>query len=169
MFQKLPNEQPELFLSRFLWNIEKPLLGLFATYQGNFFPDSLLTAILHFGRSLKMWNGMSLRKRREKDRVMDSNLGGCVDWTEGPGLANCCAAPAGDGVEDDGERLLNPKAGDGELSSASSSSESSMLSTSPALPFPVFSPNPPMNTDEEKEMLSGCSKSFTGLKLFTRR
>lgn len=100
---------------------------------------------------------------------MDSDRGACVDLTDGPGLMNCCGAPAGDEVEEDGERLLNPKAGDGELSSASSSSESSLPSASSALLSPVFSSNPPINADEEKEMLSGCSKSFTGLKLFTRR
>lgn len=92
-----------------------------------------------------------------------------MDLRDGPGLTNCCGALAEDEVEGDRECLLNPKAGDGELSSASSSSESSLPSTSSALLPPVFSSNPPINTGEEKEMLSGCSKSFTGLKLFTRR
>lgn len=91
-----------------------------------------------------------------------------MDLTDGRGLTNCCGAPDGDEVEE-GECLLNSKAGDGELSSASSSSESSLPSTLSALLPPVFSSNPPINTDEEKEMLSGCSKSFTGLKLFSRR
>lgn len=100
---------------------------------------------------------------------MDSDLGACMDLTDGPGLMNCCGAPAGDGAEEGRECLLNPKAGDGELSSASSSSESSLPSTSSVLLPPFFSSNPPINTDEEKEMLSSCSKSFTGLKLFTRR
>lgn len=100
---------------------------------------------------------------------MDSDLEACMDLTDGPGLTNCCRAPAGDEVEEDREYLLTPKADDGKLSSASSSSDSSLPSNSSALLPPAFSLNPPSTTEEEKEMLSGCSKSFTGLKLFTRR
>lgn len=91
-----------------------------------------------------------------------------MDLTDGVGLTNCCGAPSRDKVEEVRECLLNPIEGDGDLSFASSSSELSLPSTSSAL-LPVLSSNPPINIDEEKEMLSGCSKSFTGLKLFTRR
>lgn len=92
-----------------------------------------------------------------------------MDLTDGPGLtSHCGATPAKDEEEKERECLPNTKAGDGGLSSASSSSESSLPSTCSTL-LPVFSSNPPINIEEEKEMLSGCSKSFTGLKLFTRR
>lgn len=91
-----------------------------------------------------------------------------MDLTDGPGLTNCCGATTRDKEEKGRECLLDSNSGVGGLSSASSSSESSLHSTSSAL-LPVFLSNPPINTEEEKEMLSGCSKSFTGLKLFTRR
>lgn len=106
-------------------------------------------------------------RKLNKNRVMDTELGACMELTDGPDV-NCCGTPDSDEVEEDREYLLNPKAGDGELSSASSSSESSLPSISSAL-LPIFSSNAPNNPDEEKEMLSGGSKSFTGLKLFTRR
>lgn len=56
---------------------------------------------------------------------------------------------------------------DGEFSSGSSSSYSSSWASSTLQP--LASSSAPICMDEEKEVLSGCSKSFTGLKIFTRR
>lgn len=90
---------------------------------------------------------------------MDPDPGAHTDLGHGTELEAC------GGETEKGEG--NIKGGDGEFSSASSSSVSSVPSSS-ALP-PLFSSAPPLGVEEEKEMLSGCSKSFTGLKLFTRR
>ncbi len=103
--------------------------------------------------------------------VMDPDLGADTDLGHETGLEACGGATEeqrGD-TERQGEEegLLNIKGGDGEFSSASSSSNSS-LPPSSTVP-PVFSLSSPVCVEEEKEMLSGCSKSFTGLKLFTRR
>lgn len=74
------------------------------------------------------------------------------------------SAPEESRLEAETEGLLNVKASDGEFSSASSSSHSSLPST---LPPSTSSMSPPVFVEEEKE--TGCSKSFTGLKLFGRR
>ncbi|KAM9830519.1 diacylglycerol kinase zeta-like isoform 3-T5 [Syngnathus typhle] len=75
-------------------------------------------------------------------------------------LHDCfCKEKAGD--EDDS--LKDDR--DGGLSSSSSISSQRTCS-----PIPHSSPSlPPNCMEEEKEMLFGCSKSFTGLKLFKRR
>ncbi|XP_022615731.1 diacylglycerol kinase zeta-like isoform X2 [Seriola dumerili] len=86
---------------------------------------------------------------------MDLDLGTESDTGRGAGLEPC-----------DGG-LLDVKGDDGELSSESSSSNASLPSSS-TLPSTSSSP-PPVCVEEEKEVLTGCSKSFTGLKLFTRR
>ncbi|KAG7236085.1 hypothetical protein INR49_001366 [Caranx melampygus] len=63
--------------------------------------------------------------------------------------------------------LLDIKGDDGEFSSGSTSSNTSLRSSSSTLPPASASPTPD-NVEEEKEALTGCSKSFTGLKLFRR-
>ncbi|XP_073318460.1 diacylglycerol kinase zeta-like isoform X4 [Pagrus major] len=114
----------------------------------------------------------------EKMYVMDPDQGADTDLGHGAGLEACGGVPeeqrgeTGRGEEDEEEEeeeegLLNVKADYEEFSSASSSSNSSLPSSS-TLP-PVFSAAPPICVEEDKEMLSGCSKSFTGLKLFNRR
>lgn len=102
--------------------------------------------------------------------IMDPDPGADIDLRDGAGLEACGGAPEGswDEAEREGEWLLNVKGGDGAFSSASTSSDSSLPSSSSTRP-PVFSSVPPICAEDEKEMLSGCSKSFTGLKLFTRR
>lgn len=82
--------------------------------------------------------------------VMDPDLG--ADLSDGAEVEACGGAPQ------------REKSGDGAFSSASTSSDSSLPSSSSNLP-PVF----PVCVEEDKDLLSGCSKSFTGLKLFTRR
>ena len=111
--------------------------------------------------------------------VMDPDQGTDTDLEHGAGLEACGGAPeeqrgeTGRGEEEDEEEeeeeegLLNVKADYEEFSSASSSSNSSLPSSS-ALP-PVFYTAPPICVEDDKETLSGCSKSFTGLKLFNRR
>ncbi|XP_042368812.1 diacylglycerol kinase zeta isoform X2 [Plectropomus leopardus] len=95
---------------------------------------------------------------------MDSDLGSDADVGREAGLEACGGAPEKDMQETEREELLNVKEGDGEFSSASSSSNSSLPSSST---FPTYFPQ--ICVDEEKEVLTGCSKSFTGLKLFGRR
>ncbi|XP_074483063.1 diacylglycerol kinase zeta isoform X12 [Sebastes fasciatus] len=68
-------------------------------------------------------------------------------------------------TEIEGEILLNVT-GDREFSSASSSSNSSLPSSN--VPT-FFSSHPPTCVEEEKDTLTGCSKSLSGLKLFSRR
>lgn len=66
-------------------------------------------------------------------------------------------------AEGEGTCLQNVNVDDGDCNSASSSSSSlpSSFAPGPAL-LPLF-------CVEEEEIHSGCSKSFTGFKLFTRR
>ncbi|KAK5847960.1 hypothetical protein PBY51_017048 [Eleginops maclovinus] len=94
--------------------------------------------------------------------VMDSDLG--PDLGLGP---EACGAPdlQREDAEGDGSII---KGGDGEFSSASSSSISSLPSSSSTLPS-FFMSSPPICVEAEQEILTGCSKSFTGLKIFTRR
>lgn len=101
--------------------------------------------------------------------IMDPDLGADIDLRDGAGLEACGLAPEEnmDEAEREGEWLLNVKGGDGAFSSASTSSDSSLPSCSTR--SPVFSSGPPICVEDEKEMLSSCAKSFTGLKLFTRR
>ncbi|XP_078099841.1 diacylglycerol kinase zeta-like isoform X1 [Sander vitreus] len=101
---------------------------------------------------------------------MDSDLGADTHLGRGVGLEACGGAleQKREEPEREEEGSLNVKGGDGEFSSASSSSNSSLPSSSSTLP-PCFSSSHPICVEEEKEMLTGCSKSFTGLKLFTRR
>lgn len=106
---------------------------------------------------------------QEQIHVMDPDPGADTDLGHGAGLEACSGAPEekrGE-TETEEEGLLNVKGGDGEFSSASSSSNSSLPSSSTV--HLVFSSPSPIYLEEEREMLSGCSKSFTGLKLFTRR
>ena len=114
----------------------------------------------------------------EKMYVMDPDQGTDAEPEHGAGLEACGGAPeqqqgeTGRGGEDNGdeeeeEGLLNVKADYEEFSSASSSSNSSLPSSS-TFP-PAFSAAPPICVEEDKETLSGCSRSFTGLKLFNRR
>ncbi|KAK1876662.1 Portal protein [Dissostichus eleginoides] len=95
--------------------------------------------------------------------AMESDLG--ADLGPGP---EACGAPDPKSEDAEGEGSINLKGGDGEFSSASSSSNSSLPSSSSTLPSFFTSP-PPICVEEEQEMLTGCSKSFTGLKIFTRR
>lgn len=64
--------------------------------------------------------------------------------------------------------LPDVKGDDGEFSSGSTSSNASLRSSSSTLPPASASPPPDNVEEEEKEALTGCSKSFTGLKLFRR-
>nr|XP_020441708.1 diacylglycerol kinase zeta-like isoform X2 [Monopterus albus] len=91
--------------------------------------------------------------------TMDLNTGADTDLGHGAGLEAC----GGSGEE----VLLNVEGGKGEFSSASSSSDSSLPSSSNL--SPASSLSPPVGVEEEKKTVSGCSRSFTGLKLFTRR
>lgn len=100
----------------------------------------------------------------EHTDVMDPDLGADADVGHGAGLEACGGTPkvqTGE-TETEEEELLNVKGDDGEFSSASSSSNSSLSSS-------TLQSGPAVRVEEEKETLSGCSKSFTGLKLFTRR
>ncbi|GAA6216183.1 diacylglycerol kinase zeta-like isoform X6 [Lates japonicus] len=103
--------------------------------------------------------------------VMDLDLGVDADLGHGAELETCGGTTEEKSLETErhgeGDGLLNLKGDDGEFSSASSSSNYSLPSSS-TLP-PSSSSPPPICVEEEKEMLTGCSKSFTGLKLFSRR
>lgn len=115
----------------------------------------------------------------EEMYVMDPDQGTDTDLEHGAGLEAFGGAPeeqrgeTGRGEEEEEEDeeeeegLLNVEADYEEFSSASSSSNSSLPSSS-ARP-PVSSTAHPICVEEDKETLSGCSKSFTGLKLFNRR
>lgn len=96
---------------------------------------------------------------------MDPDGGADTDLGHGTVVEACAGAPEEKRLDTETEGLLNVKASDGEFSSASSSSHSSLPSSSSTLP-PSSLP-PPVCVEEEKE--TGCSKSFTGLKLFGRR
>ncbi|KAK5875350.1 hypothetical protein CesoFtcFv8_027835 [Champsocephalus esox] len=96
--------------------------------------------------------------------VMESDLGADL----GPGPEGC-GAPDPKSEDAEGEGSINLKGGDGEFSSASSSSNSSLPSSSSSTLPSFFTSPPPICVEEEQEMLTGCSKSFTGLKIFTRR
>lgn len=91
--------------------------------------------------------------------VMDPDPVADTEPEHGAGLEACGGAGPEEtrGVRER-EGLLNTKGGDRKFSSASSSSNSSSTL-----------PSPPVCVEEEKDLLSGCSKSFTGLKLFGRR
>ncbi|KAK9523727.1 hypothetical protein VZT92_017629 [Zoarces viviparus] len=100
---------------------------------------------------------------------MDCDPGADTDLGHGAGLEACGGAPERPWEETEGERegaaSLKVKGGNGEFSSASSNSSLPSSSNLPTL----FSSPPPICVEDESEMLTGCSKSFTGLKLFTRR
>ncbi|XP_054480128.1 diacylglycerol kinase zeta-like isoform X1 [Anoplopoma fimbria] len=78
-----------------------------------------------------------------------------------PGLDTCNGSP--EQPREEAGREGEGEGGNGEFSSASSTS-SNLLPT-------FFSSTPPdcVEDEDENEMLTGCSKSFTGLKLFSRR
>lgn len=65
-----------------------------------------------------------------------------------------------------GERLTNVE--EVEFSSASSSSISSLPSSSSSSLLPPSSPILPVCLEEE-ETVTGCARTFTGLRLFSRR
>lgn len=103
--------------------------------------------------------------------VMDPELGTYVDLGDGAELEACSGAyeDNGDETEAEGGWFQNATGGDGALSSASTFSDSSLPSSSSSTLPGGFPSVHPIYVDEEKEMLSGCSKSFNGLKLFMRR
>lgn len=107
--------------------------------------------------------------------VMDPELGTYVDLGDGDGdgagLEACSSGykDHGDQTEAGGGWFQNATGADGALSSASTFSDSSLPSSSSSTLPGGFPSVHPIYVDEEKEMLSGCSKSFNGLKLFIRR
>ncbi|XP_069376579.1 diacylglycerol kinase zeta isoform X15 [Paralichthys olivaceus] len=101
---------------------------------------------------------------------MDLEPGAHADLGQGAAPLTCADTTEQKELEterDGGEGFVNMKGVDGEFSSESSSSNTSLRSSS-TLPPSSHSP-PPLCVEEDKEMMSGCSKSFTGLKIFTRR
>ncbi|CAK6976514.1 diacylglycerol kinase zeta-like isoform X3 [Scomber scombrus] len=95
--------------------------------------------------------------------VMDLDPGAHPDLGHEAEMEACRVAPKE--TEREGEELLTVNDGDGDFSSATSSNSSLRSSST----LPPSSSAPPACIEEENETLSGCSKSFTGLKLFTRR
>lgn len=95
--------------------------------------------------------------------VMDLDPGADPDLGHEAEMEACRGAPKETEREEEG--LLTVNDGDGNFSSASSSNSSLRSSST----LPPSSSSPPACVEEEKETLSGCSKSFTGLKLFTRK
>lgn len=90
-----------------------------------------------------------------------------ADSALGCDMEACGSAPAGNVAEGEEEREQEVRLSDKDRDdSASFSSSTSLLSSSPGPPAYCFRPD---YIEEDKEMLSGCSKSFPGLKLFTRR
>ncbi|XP_041637878.1 diacylglycerol kinase zeta-like isoform X2 [Cheilinus undulatus] len=99
--------------------------------------------------------------------VMDPDLGLNPDLMgHGAGPAACAGVETTEEIQREEEHSLQGH--DGDFSSASSSSNSSLPSSASSV-YPVFLSPPPIRVEEEKEGLTGCSKSFTALKIFTRR
>lgn len=97
---------------------------------------------------------------------MDPDGGADTDLGHGSVVEARGGSPEENRLDMETEVLLNLKGSDGEFSSASSSSHSSLPSSS-TVPPSLSSLSPPVCVEEEKE--TGCSKSFTGLKFFGRR
>uniref|UniRef100_A0A668V1N2 Diacylglycerol kinase n=1 Tax=Oreochromis aureus TaxID=47969 RepID=A0A668V1N2_OREAU len=98
---------------------------------------------------------------------MDSEPGACTDLEHETDLEACSGeleeTSVDTNAEGEGTWSQNVKVDDGDCNSASSSSSSLPSS---------FAPVPsllPLFCVEEEEIHTGCSKSFTGFKLFTRR
>ncbi|XP_008278035.1 diacylglycerol kinase zeta-like [Stegastes partitus] len=108
---------------------------------------------------------------QELNKLSPMDPGADTDQAHEAGLEACAGGEKRmetdkeDEEEEEEERLLNVKGGNGEFSSASSSSNSSMPSSSSLAPS---SSSPPVCVEEE-EMLTGCSRTFTGLRLFRRK
>lgn len=99
--------------------------------------------------------------------VMELDQGAHMDLGHGAGLVTSAGATERTELEREGDGIVNEKGADGEFSSGSSSSNASLHSCSTLAPISPSSPT--VCAEEDKEMLTGCSKSFTGLKIFTRR
>ncbi|AWO95862.1 putative diacylglycerol kinase zeta-like [Scophthalmus maximus] len=97
---------------------------------------------------------------------MELDQGAHMDLGHGAGLVTSAGATERTELEREGDGIVNEKGADGEFSSGSSSSNASLHSCSTLAPISPSSPT--VCAEEDKEMLTGCSKSFTGLKIFTR-